>query len=223
LHWNWDPNHWKRSTKVLLGIATIWPVIYMALFFLTIFSLFLLLPFGEARSNPRSENIDLIQLDRKIRNGELKQLIVKPDEIVTMDRVGNREYHTEVRNESTRAEILREAREVDGSCQPRVANIEEETGRPTSPFFPIGIVALFGAHLFTIFLIMGLMPFYIILAVKSDRVDQTMKIIWAVLICMVGMFAMPVFWYLYVWREPPVSPVGGSAAQSPGESTSGTA
>jgi len=49
----------------------------------------------------------------------------------------------------------------------------------------------------------GLMPLYIILAVKNEYIDQTMKIMWAVLICMVGIFAMPVYWYLYIWRNQP--------------------
>jgi hypothetical protein len=193
----------------------------MALFFLTIFSFILFAPF-EDRSSGNTENIDLIQLERKIQNGELKQLTVKPSEIVAFDRVGNREYHTEVTNESTRAEILTKAREHDANGEPRVARIEEETSQPASPRFPIGIIALFGAHILTIFLIMGLLPLYIILAVKRDRLDQTMKIIWVVLICMVGMFAMPVYWYLYIWREPPVSQPSAAAGQSPGDSTSAT-
>jgi hypothetical protein len=50
---------------------------------------------------------------------------------------------------------------------------------------------------------MGLIPFYIVLVVKSDRLDETMRIVWVVLICMLGMFAMPVYWYLYVWRNGP--------------------
>lgn len=215
MNWDWDPHHWKRSTKLLLGIATVWPVVYMFLFFLIIVSLMFLLPFEENRSGRNSENIDLIQLNRKIQNSELKQLTVKPREIVSIDRVGDREYHTEVNNESTRAEILREAREVDANGQPRVPRIEEETGQPAvSPAFPIGIVIFFGAHMITILLIMALMPLYIILAVKSDRIDQTMRIVWVVLICMVGMFAMPVYWYLCIWREPPVSLASGTAADS---------
>jgi hypothetical protein len=204
-----------------LGTATIWPVIYMALFFLTIFSFVFLLSFEEDRSSRNSKSIDLIQLERKIKNGDLKQLTVRPSEIVAIDRVGNREYHTEVTSDSTREEILREAREVDANGQPRVAKIEEESVRPVSPLFPIGFAALFAVHIFTIFLIMGMMPLYIILAVKSDRIDQNMKIVWAILICMVGMFAMPVYWYLYIWRKPPVRPASGSAL--PGDESSATA
>ena len=223
MKWNWDPDHWKGSTKVLLGMATIWPVIYIALFILTIFSLVFLTTLAQDRSSPTSKNIDLIQLDRKIKNGELKQLTVRQSEIVALDRIGSREYRTEVTNESTRAEILKAARELDANGRPLVAKVEEQTDQPVSPLFPVGIVALFGAHMLTILLIMGLMPLYIILAVKSDRHDQTMRIIWVVLICMMGMLAMPVYWYLYVWREPSVKLAGESATQPPADNTSGTA
>lgn len=210
-------NHWKRSSKILLALATIWPIIYMALFMISIFSIMLLMPFAQDRSTGNCGDLDLIQLTHKIQNSELKQLTIRRDEIVAKDRAGNCEYRTFVSSESTRAEILREARELDANGQARVAKVEEETSQSVSPMVPIGFVALFAAHMLTILLIMGLMPLYIILAVKSDRLDQTTRIIWVVLLCMLGMLAMPVYWYLYVWSEPPVSLAGGSVAQSPGE------
>jgi len=57
-------------------------------------------------------------------------------------------------------------------------------------------------HLGTILLMMAQMPFYIVLAVKNDRLDQTKKIIWVVLFAVVAMFATPVYWYLHIWRAP---------------------
>lgn len=221
MKWNWDPEHWKGSTKVLLGLATIWPVIYIGLFFVAILSMFVFLPFEADRSKRSCGDLDLIQLDRKIKNGELRQLTIKHDEVTAMDRAGQCEYHTHVSNESTREEILRDAREFDANGAQRVAKIDEQTSEPAvSPVFPIGIIALFGAHFFTILLSLGLMPLYIVLVVKSDRHDQTMRIIWVVLLCMMGMFAMPVYWYLYVWREP--AGAGASTSASPANNISGT-
>jgi hypothetical protein len=214
LNWSWEPSQWKRRTKVLLGLATIWPVIYMGLFFIVVFGLmFFSVLLSENRPGQSSENIDLIQLDRKIKNSELKQLTMKPSEIVALDRVSEREYHTWVTNESTRAEILKEARQLNANGQPRVPRVEEETGKPSvSPLFPIGIVVLFCAHMFTILLSIALLPLYIILAVKSSALDQTMRIVWIILICMMGMFAMPVYWYLYIWRgAPPTTAVPTSS------------
>lgn len=222
MKWNWEPEHWKGSTKVLLGLATIWPVIYMGLFIVGMFSMFAFLPFEANRSKRSCGDLDLIQLDRKIKNGELKQLTVRRDEITAMDRAGMCEYHTYVSNESTREEILRDARDVDPNGAARVPKVEdfESEQQVVSPVLPIGFIALFAAHFFTILLSLGLMPLYIVLVVKSDRHDQTMRIIWVVLLCMMGMFAMPVYWYLYVWREPPVKPE--SSAPPPADNISGT-
>lgn len=175
----------------------------MGLFVLTILSFVVLISFSQNSQNENSRVIDLIQLERKINDGELKELRIREDEIVATDRSGVRQYRVFVSNESTRAEILRQARELNANGEPRVPRIEEETARRTPAALPIGFVVLFIAHAFTIFLVMGLMPLYIILAVKSSRLDQTMRIIWVILICMLGMFAMPVYWYLYIWRDAP--------------------
>ena len=204
--------------KILLGIATIWPIIYMGVFFVGIFSMVLLLP-SEDRSNRNTENIDLVQLVRKIDNGEIQQLTINQSEIVALD-VSGREYHINTTNASTRSEILAQAKELDANGQPRVARIEEETARPVSPVIPIGFAAFFGVHMLTIFLIMGLTPLYIILAVKNGRLDETTRIIWVVLLCMLGFFAMPVYWYLYIWREPRAGLARPDDAQLPGASTS---
>jgi hypothetical protein len=173
----------------------------MGLFFLAIFSFVFLIGFAENSSDNRSEDIDLIQLERKINNGELEELRISGDEIVAVDRQRARQYRVFVRNEGTRAEILRQARELNAQGEPRVAKIEEEANPRMPAALPVGFGALFIAHIFTIFLIMGLMPLYIILAVKSDRLDQTMRIVWVVLICTMGMLAQPVYWYLYIWRD----------------------
>lgn len=203
---NWDPREWKRPLRLLLGLITIWPPVYVVLFVGSIFSMFLLIPFAaESRSKSGCGDIDLIQLDRKIRAGQIKQLTVHEDEILALDN-GECEYRVSVTNETTRNEILALAREtVNG--RPRVAKVQEETARsPVSPLFPVGFVVLFAAHFLTILLMTALMPLYIILAVKDERHDQTMRIIWVVLFCTIGMFAMPVYWYLYIWRSAPGQP-----------------
>jgi len=157
----------------------------MALFFVVMLSMFLFIPF-EAERSKRTCELDLLQLDRKIKNGELKQLTVRREEITAMDRAGTCDYHTYVSNESTREEILREARELDANGVPRVPKIEENAveERPLAPAaFSLGFSGFFVLHLLTMLLMLALMPFYIILAVKNERLDQTMRIIWVVLLC----------------------------------------
>ena len=190
---------------MLLGAATIWPLVYIPLFIAAIFSMVLFLPDAE-RAKASCGRLDVLQLDRKIRAGQIKELTIRSDEIVAKDRSGTCTYVTTVREDSTRQEILTGAREiVDG--RPRVEVINENTSEPAAPFFvPIGFGAVMLVHMLTIFLTMALMPFYIILAIKNERLDQTMRIVWVVLACTVGMFANPVYWYLYIWRTPKPPP-----------------
>lgn len=60
-------------------------------------------------------------------------------------------------------------------------------------------------HLLTMLVIFGLTAFYIVNVFRNDRVNKDMKALWAVVIFMGSIFAMPVYWYLYIWR-PAVTP-----------------
>jgi hypothetical protein len=201
----WDPTEWKRSKKLLLGIATIWPFFYMLAFMLIVFSAVFYFSFQNQRFNRKFENIDLIQLEGKIRNGEVSQLTITATEIVACDRYCECEYHTSVNNRATQAEIIRQAKDLDQNGHPRVPTINEETSQPRAPIiFPIGLVVLFAVHFVTIWLMLGLLVLYIVLAIKREGFDQTTRIVWIILICLMGTLAMPVYWYLYVWRDPVV-------------------
>jgi hypothetical protein len=48
---------------------------------------------------------------------------------------------------------------------------------------------------------MGLTVFYMVNVFRNDRVDKDKKVLWAVVIFMGNMIAMPIYWYLYIWRE----------------------
>ena len=111
----------KKPTKVLLGLATLWPFFYLILFFAVIFSTVVFMP---------------------------------------------------------------------GS------------GEPGPP--PL-IALILPLHLFTMLAGMALMVFYIVNVFRNDRVDTDKKALWAVVLFMGNMIAMPIYWYLYVWREPPAA------------------
>ena len=196
----WDPANWKSSLKVLLGIATIWPPIYIALFILIIASIMFMTAGGQTAGD--AQDINLLQLDRKIRGGEIEELIITQDEVIATDRATGVRYRTSGLNDSERQEIFSAATQKDESGAPLVAKIEENSSSPVSPAIPFAFAGVFGAHMLTILLMLALMPFYIILAVKNERVDQTMRIVWVVLMCTATMFAAPVYWYLYIWRKP---------------------
>ena len=85
--------------------------------------------------NPNSKNsqaIDLTALEQKIMTvGELKSLTVKQNEAIVIDSRGN-QFTAQLTNEHTKAEILKEAREVVNG-QKRVDKVEDESG--SSNFF----------------------------------------------------------------------------------------
>jgi hypothetical protein len=48
----------------------------------------------------------------------------------------------------------------------------------------------------------GLMVFYISHVLKVNSVSSLMKIIWVLLIIFLNMVSMPIYFYLYIWKEP---------------------
>jgi hypothetical protein len=74
-------------------------------------------------------------------------------------------------------------------------------GGPHSSGPPVAFLLLFAAHFATILLMFGLIAFYIVFLFKSDRVPQDKKALWAAVLFLGNMLAMPVFFYLYVWPD----------------------
>jgi ATP-dependent Zn protease len=214
LNWSWETGGWKKSTRLWLLAATIWPIIYMAVFSVVIISVVFA---AERAANPCGQ-IDVLQLDKKIRDGEIKKLSISSREIVATDRKEGCTYEVFVTSATSHDEILRDAKElVDG--KPRVETIDENAS-PTavenplvSILAPIGFFLLMIVHVGTIFLMMAQMPFYIVLAVKNTHLDQTMMIVWIILFALVSVLACPIYWYLYIWRKPKDALPGAPSAE----------
>ena len=60
---------------------------------------------------------------------------------------------------------------------------------------------MFIVHLGTMLWIIALTVFYIVHVVKNPVLKNEMKAIWVVAVLMGSVFAMPVYWYLHVWRD----------------------
>ncbi len=186
----------------------------MGLFFTIVLTMISLTSLAGSPGHRNCGYLDALQLDQKIKDSEIKQLTVHGDTFVATNRLGDCEYEVFVSNERSREQILKDARELVNN-KPRVDKIDENTSRRAIPpaFAPIGFlgfIVLMVLHLGTILLMMAQMPFYIVLAVKNDRLDQTKKIIWVVLFAVVALFATPVYWYLYIWRAPKTNGDGES-------------
>jgi hypothetical protein len=76
------------------------------------------------------------------------------------------------------------------------------TDSPVPFLAPFGFIPLiFIFHFLTILVIWGLIAFYIIYLFKSDRIPQEKKVLWLVLMILLGLFTMPIFYYFYIWPE----------------------
>jgi hypothetical protein len=69
---------------------------------------------------------------------------------------------------------------------------------PVFGLFPV----IFLFQLLLSVLTLGLSVFYIVNAVRNDRLTDQMKAIWSIAIFMGGPIGMAVYWYLQIWKEP---------------------
>ncbi len=66
---------------------------------------------------------------------------------------------------------------------------------------PLLFLVVFTLHFLTILEIFVLLAIYIVHLFKTDRVPQDKKALWAVVLFLSNMLAMPVYWYLYIWKQ----------------------
>lgn len=71
---------------------------------------------------------------------------------------------------------------------------------------PVIFWIIFPLHFLTMLEIIVLLVIYIRHLFKNDRVPQDKKAPWAVVLFLGNMIAMPVYWYLYIWREQGLPP-----------------
>jgi hypothetical protein len=67
-------------------------------------------------------------------------------------------------------------------------------------------VLLFVAHGLCMLWIWALTAFYLVFLFKTDVVPKDQKALWAVVLFLGNVLAMPIFWYLYIW-SPKTKPV----------------
>lgn len=72
-----------------------------------------------------------------------------------------------------------------------------EPGSGVQPAFALFI----GVHLLTMVLILALTVFYIVDIFRNDRVEKDKKALWAIVIFFGNAIAMPIYWYLYIWKQ----------------------
>jgi hypothetical protein len=71
--------------------------------------------------------------------------------------------------------------------------------------FPQEFMVIIPLHIFTVLSGMILYLVYILDLINTDRIDKDKKTLWGLLLIFLGMIAMPIYWYLFVWKTPQVS------------------
>jgi hypothetical protein len=56
-------------------------------------------------------------------------------------------------------------------------------------------------HLLTILSGFALLAFYIVHIVKNKLIQESNKIAWLLIMFFFGYFAMPIYWYRFIWRD----------------------
>ena len=78
--------------------------------------------------------------------------------------------------------------------------ILEESNAPSGGTIPVYVEHLFGATMVAILVTWGYVGCYLLYLFRTSRVPKDKKALWAVTLVICNLFAMLVFWYLYVWR-----------------------
>lgn len=87
----------------------------------------------------------------------------------------------------------------------------------------VSFLLIFVLHMITIFLMMGLLIYYIIHAVRNESLKGDMKAVWVVLFVFAGILAEPVYWYLKIWKADDMLLAGGLPPMNAANWTSGAA
>ena len=82
------------------------------------------------------------------------------------------------------------------------------------PGFPLSFMIIFPLHLLTMIVIVALTIFYIMNVFKNTRVEKDKKVLWAIVLFMGNLVAMPIYWYLYIWKDSEAPPAQLGSADS---------
>lgn len=76
--------------------------------------------------------------------------------------------------------------------------------QPSAPdHFPLVFSVIGILHILTMLELIGLLIFYVVHLFKYPHFTQDRKMLWLLLLIFTGIFSMPVYWYLYIWRQRP--------------------
>lgn len=86
------------------------------------------------------------------------------------------------------------------------ATLSSSGGQPDPEQMPPLMAALFAGHCLTMLLMFGMIAVYVVSVVRNPKLDPNMRILWVLLLFFGNLFVMPVYWYLYMWRDETPAP-----------------
>ena len=62
------------------------------------------------------------------------------------------------------------------------------------------IAVLIIIHYLTLLLVLGLLIYYVLRVLNHPQYDTLTRVVWLLLLVFAGLVAMPVYWYLHIWK-----------------------
>jgi len=87
------------------------------------------------------------------------------------------------------------------------SSIAMEAGSKGESFIFKHFGAFAAIHGLVMLLQIGLIIYYMVFIFRSSAVKQEMKVLWAVVIFMGNIIAMPIFWYIFFFKAPRGEPI----------------
>ncbi|QQS40113.1 MAG: hypothetical protein IPM63_12155 [Acidobacteriota bacterium] len=81
--------------------------------------------------------------------------------------------------------------------------IASDPGGDLGPIGGVMFLIFFLVHFLTVLLAIGLQVFYIVNVFKNEKVKKEHQIAWVLALFFGGLFAMPIYWYINIWKEAP--------------------
>ena len=78
------------------------------------------------------------------------------------------------------------------------------TASSPSTWMHVGLVTAWGLAALTLLLGFALLAYYIVHIFRNERLDKKSALGWLLGMWMGNFMAMPVYWFLHIWKEPPL-------------------
>jgi len=76
-----------------------------------------------------------------------------------------------------------------------------DQGASEDAAIPTLLMFIIPLHFLTIFLAIGMLIFYIVQAVRNERIPKDQKPLWVVALFFGSIIAMSVYWYIHIWKD----------------------